>query len=83
MPTGEDDGKIVFVTLLRGLVRGRPINRVRHRICIPDSTIPDHPTNETVAEAGEVSLDIDVETVDSDSDDPGGGWMEGSGDAAN
>ena len=47
---------------------------------MPDSTIPDHPTFPAVAEAGEVSLDVDVETVDSDSNGYGGGWLEGSAD---
>ena len=63
----------MLVTLLRGVVRGLPINRVWPRIRIPDSTTPEPPTIETVTGTAEVSSDIDMETVDSDSDGPEGG----------
>ena len=57
----------------------RPINRVRPRICVPDSNTPANPREELAALMVSEAVNVDIEMVtSSDSDGPEDGWLDHS-----
>ena len=57
----------------------RPINRVKPRICVPDTTTPANSGEGQNSLVVDQVVDVDVERVTSDdSDGSGGGWLEQS-----
>ena len=72
-------GNRAFTQLMRRKVVERPINRVKPRIRVPDSTTPaDSEEEQATLTINEVA-DVDIEPVtSSDSDEPEDGWLEQS-----
>ena len=62
MHTGDQDHR-AFVQLMRRSVVERPINWVRPRIHVPDSTTPANPREELAIVMVNEAADVDIETV--------------------
>ena len=72
-------GNCAFTQLMRRKVVERPINRVKPRIRVPDSTTPADSEEEQATLTINEVVDVDIETVtSSDSDEPEDGWLEQS-----
>ena len=73
----RDPDHRTFVQRVRKSDVERPINRVRPRIRVPDSTTPANPREEMATLMVNEAANFDIETVtSSDNDGPEDGWLE-------